>query len=180
MSNFSEYYRDLLVWEGVPHRELVDAWPTALVSKVESSIRTSISVGGIIGLQCPIRTGSTNQSIGNQVEEHVLPKLASNIADFHLTKCSGAGYPDQILAEIGSSLRLPLEVKATSDWNENDSNRRVLTSLSGKIRKQFTTPIHHLLLTLLYKIEGPFAVVAHVRLDFLEPSTTVRRLCKTT
>ena len=66
-----------------------------------------------------------------------------------------------------------LEVKATSDWNPNDSNRRVITSSSEKIRKQFSEPIHHLLFTLLYKIETGFAVIEHMRLDFLEPTTPV-------
>jgi hypothetical protein len=92
---------------------------------------------------------------------------------FTIGACSGAGYPDRILIQRDTRLRMPLEVKATSDWNPSDSNRRVLTSSSEKLRRQFTSPIHHLLMTLLYTIEGQGARVDAVRLDFLEPDTTV-------
>ncbi|MFZ5494637.1 MAG: hypothetical protein ACOZE5_04790 [Verrucomicrobiota bacterium] len=173
MATLEDFYKDLLAWENIPHRPLVHAWPLALVSKIETNIRASVHSGTVIGLRCPIRRGSTNQSIGNQVADYALPKLAANLVDFRITRCSGSGYPDQVLTEIISRLKVPLEVKATSDWNENDSNRRVLTSSSEKIREQFTAPIHHLLLTLLYKISTGFAVVEHVRLDFLQPATAV-------
>lgn len=173
MATLSDYYKDLLVWEGIPDRQLVNPWPATLIKAIEQDMRASIITGKIIGLPCPIRDGSTNQSIGNQVEEHAIPALAENLGMFRLCKCSGAGYPDQVLTEISSGLRMPLEVKATSDWNPSDSNRRVLTSSSEKIRRAFTAPIHHLLLTLLYKINASSAIMEHVRLDFLEPVTPV-------
>ncbi len=173
MASLSDYYCDLLVWENIPHTELVHAWDTALITKIEKDIRVSIQSKGVIGLKCPIRAGSTNQSIGNQVEEHAIPIVAQGINSFSLSKCSGSGYPDRLLTELSSKLRIPLEVKATSDWNPNDSNRRVLTSSSVKIRSRFTKPIYHLLFTLLYRIETGFAVVEHIRLDFLEPTTPV-------
>lgn len=173
MANLKDYYKDLLVWEDIPHIELIHSWPPELVKRVVLTLRHSAKLGNLIGLRCPIRKGSTNQSIGNQVEEHVIPILAGNISDFALGKCSGAGYPDQVLTCIQSGLKIPLEVKATSDWNPNDSNRRVLTSSSDKIRKEFTPPIHHLLLTMLYKVSRSDAIVEHIRLDFLEPTTSV-------
>lgn len=173
MANLKDYYKDLLVWEDVPHVELVHSWPPELVDRIILTIRHSASRGNLIGLRCPIRANSTNQSIGNQVEEHAIPLLAMNISDFALGKCSGAGYPDQVLTCNLSGLKVPLEVKATSDWNPNDSNRRVLTSSSEKIRKQFAPPIHHLLLTMLYTVNQSDAVVDHIRLDFLEPTTQV-------
>ena len=173
MASLSDYYKDLLIWESIPHTELVYAWDKTLISKIEKDFRSSIQTKNIIGLKCSIITGSTNQSIGNQVEEHSMPVIALGIKGFSLSKCSGAGYPDQLLTELSSALRIPLEVKATSDWNPNDSNRRVLTSSSEKIRKQFSEPIHHLLFTLLYKIETGLAVIEHMRLDFLEPTTPV-------
>lgn len=173
MSTLKDYYKDLLIWEDVPHTQLVDVWPDALISEIETSIRTSVRDDAIIGLACPIKPESTNQSIGNQVEGFVLPRLAQNLSLFRLDKCPGSGYPDQLLIQIATQLKIPLEVKATSDWNPNDSNRRVLTSSSKKLRKQFVVPIYHVLFTILYKINNLFAIVEHVRLDFLEPTTTV-------
>jgi hypothetical protein len=64
-------------------------------------------------------------------------------------------------------------VKKTSDWNPNDSNRRVLTSSLGEIPNQITPPIHHLLVTSLYTVNYRDAVVDHIRLDFLEPTPPV-------
>ena len=69
---------------------------------------------------------------------------------------------------------MPLEFKASRDWNPNDANRRVLTSSSKKLREQFPAPIHHLLLTVLYFPASPrYVVIKALRLDFLEPSTAV-------
>ena len=87
--------------------------------------------------------------------------------------CSGAGYPDKTLTERSTRLKMPLEVKATSAWNPSDSNRRVLTSSSKKLRSQFRTPIYHLLLTVLYSPTSTHATIDAIRLDFLEPTTTV-------
>jgi len=173
MANLQDYYKDLLVWEDVPHVELVHSWPPELVDQITQNIRHSASRGNLIGLRCPIRANSTNQSIGNQVEEHALPLLAAHIMDFELGKCSGAGYPDQVLTCTRSHLKIPLEVKATKDWNPSDSNRRVLTSSSEKIRNQFVPPIHHLLMTILYAVGRSDVTVEHIRLDFLEPTTQV-------
>ncbi len=64
-------------------------------------------------------------------------------------------------------------MKATSDWNPNDSNRRVLTSSSTKLRAQFEAPIHYLLLTAIYRVEGGNARINGIRLDFLAPQTQV-------
>lgn len=64
-------------------------------------------------------------------------------------------------------------MKATSDWNAQDSNRRVLTSSSEKLRAQFEAPIFHLLCTAMYAYEENGARIGCVRLDFLEPSSPV-------
>lgn len=64
-------------------------------------------------------------------------------------------------------------MKATSGWNPKDANRRVLTSSSKKLRSQFSEPIHHLLLTVLYSNSQNSANIERIRLDFLEPTTIV-------
>jgi hypothetical protein len=77
------------------------------------------------------------------------------------------------LVQNSSGLKVAFEIKATSDWNPADSNRRVLTSSSEKIRRAFKTPIYHLLCTLLYTVQPDSARIDAVRLDFIEPTTSV-------
>ncbi len=173
MPSLQDYYRDLLIWEGLPQVELIHTWPQDLVERISVNMRQAASAGQLIGLNCPIRARSTNQSIGNQVEESAIPILASRLSAFTLGRCSGAGYPDQVLFCNETRLKVPLEVKATSTWNHKDSNRRVLTSSSGKLRKQFVSPIYHLLTTIVYRVNQSDAVVEQIRLDFLEPSSPV-------
>lgn len=175
MPTISDYYRDLLAWEEVPPRKLIYQWPPDLRKAADLAIREAYSASGLDTNHCSIRVGSTNQSIGNQVEEHVITRLSSAIRPpFSLRSCSGAGYPDKTLVFTEEKdLRIALEVKATSDWNPRDSNRRVLTSSSEKLRRQFSDPIHHLLLTIIYEIKNECACVEALRLDFLEPTTPV-------
>lgn len=173
MPTLMDYYPDLLTWEGRQFRPLVDAWPPALRSQVEAAFIQAVAASRVKDSPCPIHPGSTNQSIGNQVEGHTIDALTPHMRVFAIRPCSGAGYPDKSVVQTETGLRLPLETKATSDWNPNDSNRRVLTSSSEKLRRQFSAPIHHLLQTVIYTISSEFARIDAIRLDFLEPSTAV-------
>ncbi len=173
MSNLSSFYKDLLRWEGQQYRQLVHEWPQNLRDTIVLAFVNAVSDSTIKGSVCPIKPDSTNQSIGNQVEKYTVARLNTSLVDFSIIPCSGAGYPDKMLLEKDTSLLLPLEVKATSDWNPKDANRRVLTSSSKKLRDQFSEPIHHLLLTVLYSQNQNTATIDTIRLDFLEPSTTV-------
>ncbi len=175
MSNLSDYYRDLLRWEGKQHRQLVHEWPHELRDMVELAFVNAVSESSIKGSSCPIKPHSTNQSRGNQVEKYTIKTINSAISGFSILKCSGPGYPDQNLIQQILGCSIPLEVKATKDWNEKDSNRRVLTSSSKKLRAQFSDPIYHLILTVLYMYHDgeKNAKIDTIRLDFLEPSTTV-------
>ena len=100
-----------------------------------------------------------------------MPKLTAGLISFRLIKCAGAGYPDQTL--VRGETKIALEIKATGDWNPADSNRRVLTSSSDKLRKSFESPIHHLLCTVFYSSALPTTRIDAIRLDFLEPSSPV-------
>jgi hypothetical protein len=173
MATLSDYYRDLLKWEGIPHQQLIDPWPEKLMQAVESNLRYAVTMSEIKGAKCPVRHGSTNQSIGNQVEEYTISKLSPKVSAFSLCPCPGAGYPDRMLIDKSSKLQIPLEFKATSEWNPSDSNRRVLTSSSEKVRRHFFTPIHHLICTAIYSLQDGAASISAIRLDFLEPSTVV-------
>lgn len=174
MPVLSDYYRDLQVWENVPPKNLVAEWPDTLVASVISQLHAAITASGILGATCPILKGSTNQSIGNQVEEFTIPLLSCKLAHFTLRKCVGAGYPDCELTQERTGIKMPLEVKATADWSPGDSSRRVLTSSSAKLRSQFAEPIYHLLTSIVYRGSSPLkAVIESIRLDFLEPTTVV-------
>jgi hypothetical protein len=172
MKNFAEYYKDLLEWEGVGFQELITTWKFDLIKQIINDFEQAVRNSVIKTLLCPIRKDSTNQSIGNQVEVYAIEKLNEKLHGFIIENCSGAGYPDRILAK-GDFKQIALEMKATSDWNPNDSNRRVLTSSSKKLRDKFTSPIYHLLCTIIYQIEGKSARIEAVRLDFIEPNTQV-------
>ena len=173
MSNLRNYYQDLLNWEGQPQRELVEEWPHTLRESIESAFVNAVSKSAVKGSTCSLSPGSTNQSIGNQVEKYTMGKLSTAISEFSISLCRGAGYPDQMLTETTTNTHIPLEVKATSNWNDRDSNRRVLTSSSNKLRAQFSDPIYHLLLTVLYSQNEDLVTIEAIRLDFLEPTTVV-------
>lgn len=173
MPNLNDYYTDLQNWEGLTPVPLVHAWPVPLRQSIEADMVLAVTSSGVKGTNCPIRPGSTNQSIGNQVEEYTMSLLQRHTSVFSIGPCSGAGYPDKALTERSTRIKIPLEVKATSDWNPSDSNRRVLTSSSNKLRSQFRAPIYHLLLTVLYSPATAHATIDAIRLDFIEPSTSV-------
>lgn len=205
MANLRDFFRDLLNWEGQQSNqsghqwtqelreavapvfentiseagqqecELIHQWPQELRNAIVSAFENAVSESSVKGSICPIPLGTTNQAIGNKVEEYIVPKLDSALSDFLISKCRGSGYPDQILIQQSTKLHMPLEMKATAGWDEKDSNRRVLTSSSKKLRAQFSEPIYHLLLTVLYSKQDDedFATINTVRLDFLEPTTPV-------
>lgn len=161
-------------WEKQSSIPLVHAWPKPLRNAVETDFVAAIASCQIKSANCPVRPASTNQSIGNQVEEYTISKLNGHFSAFSIVPCKGAGYPDKTLTQKTTRLKMPLEFKASRDWNPNDANRRVLTSSSKKLRRRFTAPIHHLLLTVLYSSASPRHVtIKTIRLDFLEPSTAV-------
>lgn len=173
MPNLNDYYTNLLNWEGVAPIPLVHAWPAQLRQSVEADIVSAVALPGVKGSNCPLRLGSASQSIGNQVEDYIIPPIEQHTSVFKMGRCSGVGYPDKTLTEHSTGLKMSLEVKVTSDWNPADSHRRVLTSSSTKLRRQFTAPIHHLLLTVLYTKASTSVTIDAIRLDFLEPSTIV-------
>ena len=170
-STLADYYRRLLAWEGQVARQLVHEWPTELVETIKADFYAAIHASGFKSSVCPTVPGSSNQSIGNQVEFFFIQKITQHLQSAKIGGCGGAGYPDRVL-ELGT-LRIPLEVKATSDWNPRDSNRRVLTSSSEKLRARFSGSIHHLLATALYTVLENSAQMNGLRLDFLQPTTPV-------
>ena len=81
--------------------------------------------------------------------------------------------PDKVLVCRQGGQLFPLELKATSGWNAADSNRRVLTSSSRKLREVFRPPINHLLATIRYGQRANDWLITSLRLDFIGPNTMV-------
>src|SRR5438552_6505479 len=121
----------------------------------------------------PIRPGSSNQSVGNQVADFFTLQFPASLAEHVLRACAGAGYPDKILVRRRDEKAYPLELKATSGWNAADSNRRVLTSSSRKLRQQFQPPLNHLLATIIYHQSRNEWFITSLRLDFIGPNSLV-------
>ncbi|MGI8467955.1 MAG: hypothetical protein ACR2N3_05830 [Pyrinomonadaceae bacterium] len=172
MKTFAEYYKDLLERENVEYRELIAVWRKDLTAEIEQDFRQAIINAKFKDSFCSVRENSSNQSIGNQAEIYSIRELNKFLKIFTIESCSGAGYPDRILAK-GDFKQIALEMKATSGWNANDSNRRVLTSSSKKLREKFIAPIYHLICTIIYRNQNSNYRIEAVRLDFIEPNTPV-------
>ena len=168
-------YEDADLKSGQQLPELIHQWPQELRDTIVSAFENAVSEASVKGSVCPLEPDSSNQSVGNQVEKYIVQKLGGVISGFSISKCRGGGYPDQVLIQQTTGLRVPLEMKATANWDEKDANRRVLTSSSKKLQDQFSDPIYHLLLTALYseQTNADLVTIDAIRLDFLEPTTLV-------
>jgi hypothetical protein len=172
-TRIADYYNELQRREGLEPVELVAAWLQADADAISAAFRNAFSTSRITEQTIPIRAGSTNQSIGNQVADFFVPVMNQHLQQFRIDACPGGGYPDKILVEIASGRTFPLELKATSTWNVADSNRRVLTSSSRKLRQRFPGAVNHVLATVLYSMGAGVSRVQSLRLDFIEPGTLV-------
>lgn len=169
----SDYYRELQQREGFEAIELVAEWDAVMVEGISADFRAAVAASGITQQVVPLRAGSTNQSIGNQVAEFFALQFPGFLSAYEIRGCPGAGYPDKVLARRRDGQASPLELKATSSWDAADSNRRVLTSSSRKLRERFRSPINHLLATILYGQSANNWFITSLRLDFIGPNTMV-------
>jgi len=179
MSNFSDYYNDLAAWEQKEAVPLIHEWNQNDVQNIANDFADAFR-------SCPFATtflavppGTTNQAIGNKMAEFFTSHINQNLRAFQVEKCSGSGYPDKQLREIGpdrlfgTGRLFVCEIKATSHFDPKDSNRIVLTSSSRKLRSKFRPPLHHLLVTLCYVDHAGQLELKNLRLDFLEPKMEV-------
>jgi len=171
MKTFAEYYAELLRREGQKHLDLISTWDRNLIGKIKKDFKAAAQLTTVKGLKFEVRKDSSNQSIGNQIADHIAPALNIGLRVFTIENCPGSGYPDRFLAR-GNIKNIALEMKATSNW-KGKSNRTVLTSSSVKLRKKFEPPIYHLLCTVIYSISEWTVTVGSLRLDFLEPTSNV-------
>jgi hypothetical protein len=172
MKNFAEYYKDLLERESVEFLELISIWELNLITEIQSDFEQAIRKSDFINSIYPYPAGTTNQALGNKLAGYFTEKLNTTLQVFKIEDCKGRGYPDKILAKENLK-EIALELKATSKWDPKDTNRRVLTSSSDKLRKKLNLPIFHLICTVIYQIEDKSAKMLAVRFDFIEPTTEV-------
>ncbi len=125
MPRFDDYLVELQEYSGLQARPLISPWDANIAAAAQAAISQAIQSQGYIGWQMPDFTGS-NQSLGNKAAAAFLTKIAPAFTNaFRIEMAPGKGYPDTILTIQGQ--RHFLEFKATSDWDPNDGNRRVLT-----------------------------------------------------
>ena len=172
-TRIAEYYNELQRREGLDPLQLVAEWAQADTDAVSAAFRDAFAASRVIEQTIPIRAGSTNQSISNQVADFFVPLINQHLQRYRIDACPGGGYPDKILVEIDSRRTFPFELKATSTWDVADSNRRVLTSSSRKLRQRFPGAVNHVLATMLYTTGAGISRVQSLRLDFIEPGTLV-------
>jgi len=173
MSDLATYYRNLATWEGKPVVELVAPWSQTDVQDIGNDFRTAFGLADLRGHPLTVGLGVTNQSIGNKVADFFVTNLNRHLGQFRIEDCSGAGYPDKRLVRLSDRGVFAFELKATSDFDPNDSNRIVLTSSSEKLRRYFRPPVFHILATACYGQKGTQIEIGRLRLDFLEPTTPV-------
>lgn len=177
------FYEMALARDGIDDAPpLIAAWSQEEASLVEDRIRMAIVECGIIGQKLPAFDTThdgfarTNQSKGNVAAESLANSLNHDRYRLIIETLNGAGYPDRRLFLPDVDFACCFEIKATSVWNERDSNRRVLTSSPSKLLRalkegRLSIPLKHLIGTVLYhRVTG---VVEGVRLDFLEPNSPV-------
>lgn len=158
----------------LPAMALIRAWRPQEITAVEAALRGAVAASGVLNSVIPNFVG-TNQSKGNKAANHFLAVVPPHLpAQAQIIVANGAGYPDRIL--VLGQVGYCLEFKATANWQDGDTNRRVLTSTPTKMRRLVNlgtigNPPAHLICTVLYSDAN--STVTGIRLDFLDPSSIV-------
>lgn len=175
MATLRDYYLRLQEFEGESPVELIAPWQPEIIEAVRADFAEAVRTGVLREASVHIPAGTSNQSIGNRVADFAAMQIDRALRQFKIESCAGAGYPDRTLRCLADDRHYPTELKATSAWDPADSNRRVVTSSSAKLRRRFTAPINHLLITFSYAINtgSEQASITAVRMDFVEPDTIV-------
>ena len=111
MSDLLEFYYELQRREEFRPIQLVYEWDQVVIDNITTDFIQAMAAGSLVDSMFPIRHGSTNQSIGNQVEKYFIEKIQDHLKSYSIEPCSGAGYPDRILQSISTSQKFPLNLK---------------------------------------------------------------------
>lgn len=174
LPRFVDYLHEVQVRSGLAPMPLIRDWTRTEKVRTAWGIRSALRQTHLIRCIIPNLTG-TNQSKGNQVATYFLTQIAGNLPPgYSMSSAPGKGYPDQIISFGGCGFCM--EMKATSEWKPNDTNRSVLTSSPLKMRALIVAglidkPPAHLVCYVIYDTET--AQINSVRLDFLEPDSEI-------
>lgn len=176
---FEDFLTELQAFEGLTtSSRLVHNWKNHEKKLIEQILTDALisSIGKKSIIKVNGRT--TNQSKGSKVESYIcetIEKISDKNVNFQ--RLGKSGYPDSsiTLTKFKNSI-FSVEIKATSNWNPKDSNRRVLLSSTSKLRKlsknlNMTRQIKHLILTCIY--DDSSLIIKEIRIDYLEPSSNI-------
>ncbi len=174
MPRFDDYLLEVQQRNGLQPIPLIRAWTQAEITAVEAAIRAAVNGSGIVGSVIPNFVG-TNQAKGNRAADHFVAVVPPQLPQPNrIVPATGGGYPDRLF--VTAATGYCMELKATSNWQIGDANRRVLTSAPDKMRRLVNmglvgNPPAHMICTVLYS--EATSRVTGVRLDFLEPGSEV-------
>ena len=174
MPNLETYLNEVQRRSDLVPQPLIRAWTSKEIDNVKRAIRIATANSGIIGAKIENFVG-TNQAKGNKAADFLVQKLNAHLPHGgKISYAAGHGYPDRILHV--NSQKICLEIKATSEWKDGDSNRRVLLSTPDKIIKLLNAdavdkPPAHLICTVIY--ERQLSIITTIRLDFINPKSKI-------
>jgi hypothetical protein len=85
-----DYYRELQLREGLTPTDLIGDWDNAAVNDISADFRTVMTNSQITHQVVPIRPGSSNQSVGNQVADFFTLQFPGFLTKHVIRACSGA------------------------------------------------------------------------------------------
>ncbi len=174
MTRFDEYLKESQDRMNLNPIPLIRDWKFNEINDVINDFENALDNSDIISSQIPNLSG-TNQSKGNQVEKYFVSKLINEWSSGDgIFDAPGKGYPDRIL--IIRNQKYLMEIKATSNWNERDSIRRVLTASPQKMRDLVNrnivgNPPAHLIITVIYSRNQ--STIGSIRMDFINSTTEI-------
>jgi len=84
-TRIAEYYNELQRRESLDPVELVAEWAQADTDAISGAFRKAFAASRITEQTIPIRAGSTNQSIGNQVADFFVPVINQHLQQYRMT-----------------------------------------------------------------------------------------------
>lgn len=178
METLATFFAKLAKHEGRPAVNLVSRWKSSDINQISRAFDTALKRADI---NLAVDGTTSIQALGNRVADAVAEGLGKHLQRYRLCSCSGQGYPDRRLQRRRDKRSFAFELKAKTRFNPEDTNRMILTSGSGKLRRNFPTgkPICHLLATVMYSKrrlgDRCRVLIKELRFDFLEPWTHVQR-----
>lgn len=172
---FEMFLRHLQEHEGEPVVRLASRWDPSSKLAFSRYLKNLYERRITSGLSCKVRKGDSNQSIGNTVAR-LVGNLLTDSNGFKRISSAAQGYPDCALAFQNRIMSgIALELKATSNWVDADSNRRVLLSSTNRLRSLGLDVIRHAVVTAVYGLDQRRAIVRvnRLRIDLIEPDSQV-------